>query len=158
MGMDANGICSIFRLYADVILSRLFRKFLRRQALCNEGRFSPYRRVYVEAFIPELVPAQLPVRVRNIPLRRGLTTSKVRGRHAYSFPSHQARLGVRAMRSRRSDQRRTEGTALEIFVRRGGLITVRDHLRPPGVRPDARRFTIAGEIRRRDRGSLALPH
>src|SRR5207249_4688998 len=48
-------------------------QFLRRQALRNERRLAPHGCVHAAAVVPKLVPAPLSLRLRDIPLRRGLT-------------------------------------------------------------------------------------
>ncbi len=53
----------------DALLPRLFREFLRWQTLRDEGRVAANGCVHVAAILPELVPAALSVRLRDIPLR-----------------------------------------------------------------------------------------
>src|SRR5689334_17600280 len=74
MGMDAHRFRAVSRIHADAFLSGLFRKLLRRQALRYERRFAPHRRVHAAPFVPQLVSTALPVRLRNVPLRRRLSS------------------------------------------------------------------------------------
>ena len=73
LGMDAHAVCALSRVPAIFVLSRVFREFLRREALRDEGRFAAHGRMHAAAVVPQLVPAALPVRVRDISLRRTLT-------------------------------------------------------------------------------------
>src|SRR5882672_4966443 len=72
VGVDTDGVRAVSGVYADAILSKLFRKFLRRQTLRDEGRLAAHRSVHAPALFPKLVPTALSVRLRNVPLRRGL--------------------------------------------------------------------------------------
>src|SRR5216683_3124704 len=72
LGMDAHAVCAFFRLPGILVLSRIFREFLRWEALRDEGWFTAHGRLHVAAVVPQLVPAALPVRVRHISLRRTL--------------------------------------------------------------------------------------
>src|SRR5882762_6387162 len=72
VGVDADGVRAVSGVYADAVLSRVFRKFFRRQALRYEGWLAAHRGVHAAAVVPKLVPASLSVRLRNVPLRRGL--------------------------------------------------------------------------------------
>lgn len=74
--MDAHAVRGLPWVCADALLSRLFREFLRWQTLCDEGRVAANGRVHVTAILPELVPATLPVRVRNLPLRGRLELAR----------------------------------------------------------------------------------
>jgi hypothetical protein len=67
--MDANGIQTISRVLADAFLSWILSEFLRWEALRHEGRLTAHGCLYAATVVPQLVPAALPVRVRNVPLR-----------------------------------------------------------------------------------------
>jgi len=76
MGMDAHGVQTISRFYGDAVLSRILSEFLRWKALRYEGRFTPHGSLHAAAVVPQLVPAALSVRLRNVSLRRGLIQHK----------------------------------------------------------------------------------
>ncbi len=61
---------------ADALLPRLFREFLRWQTLRDEGRVVANGCMHVTAIFPELVPAALSVRLRDIPLRGRLALAR----------------------------------------------------------------------------------
>ena len=63
-----DGLCG-FR-GVDPRISRLLSRFLRRQALCPQGRFVGDRRGACTAELPQLVPGALFVRVRHVSLCR----------------------------------------------------------------------------------------
>jgi len=47
VGVDADRIRAVSGVYADAILSKLFRKFFRRQALRDEGWLAAHRSVHL---------------------------------------------------------------------------------------------------------------
>ena len=67
--MDAVKIRAVPWICGHALLPRLFREFLRWQTLRDEGRVLANCRVHVATILPELVPAALSVRIRDIPLR-----------------------------------------------------------------------------------------
>src|SRR5438270_4684395 len=72
MGMDLHAIRPVPRIRAVSLLSRIFRRFLRRQALRHERRVGAHRRMHAPAYISQLVPGSLPICLRRIPLREFL--------------------------------------------------------------------------------------
>src|ERR1700730_17326824 len=74
--MDAHGVCALCRVSAIFFLSRVFREFLRWEALRDEGRVAAHSRMHVTAVVPELVPAEVPVCAGYIPLRVTLTPAE----------------------------------------------------------------------------------
>src|SRR5204862_1067014 len=72
VGVDADGVRTVSGVYADAVLSRVFRKLFRRQALRYEGWLAAHRGVHAAAVVPKLVPAALSVRLSNVLLYRGL--------------------------------------------------------------------------------------
>src|SRR5438045_7295907 len=72
--MDAHGVRALSGIHSDALLSGLFRKLLRRQALRSERRIAAHGFVYAAPLVPQLVSTALPVRLRNLPLRRGLSS------------------------------------------------------------------------------------
>src|SRR5258706_16183740 len=72
MGVDFYSVRALPRIRALPVLSRIFRKFLRRPALRDEGRLGAHRGVHAAAVVPQLVPARLSLRVHWIPLREEL--------------------------------------------------------------------------------------
>lgn len=74
--MDQNAVCAVSWIRADALLPRLFREFLRWEALRDEGRIAPNGRMHVAAILPELVPASLSIRLRNIPVRGGIALAR----------------------------------------------------------------------------------
>src|SRR5882757_3503618 len=72
MGMDAHSLCSLSRVPAISVLSRLLGEFFRRPTLRHERRFASHGRVHAAAVVSQLVPATLSIRLRDFPLRRTL--------------------------------------------------------------------------------------
>src|ERR1700680_4811449 len=72
MGVDLDSIRALPRIRALPVLSRIFRQFLRRPALRDEGPLRAPRGVHAAAVIPHLVPAALSLRLHRIPMREEL--------------------------------------------------------------------------------------
>jgi hypothetical protein len=72
MGVDAHALCSLSRVPAIFVLSRLLREFFRRPTLRNERWFASHGCVHAAAVVSQLVPATLSIRLRDFPLRRTL--------------------------------------------------------------------------------------
>ena len=73
-----DGDRAVSWIYGNAVLPRIFREFLRWQTLCDERRVAANGSVHVAAILPELVPAALPVRLRDVPLRGRLARDKTR--------------------------------------------------------------------------------
>src|SRR4029077_195728 len=73
MGVDFNCVRAAARLRGTRVLPRIFGEFLRRPALRDERRLCAYGRMHAAALLPQLVPAALPVRVRDIQSGGGIT-------------------------------------------------------------------------------------
>src|SRR5205823_12590932 len=72
--MDAHGVRALSGIHSDALLSGLFHKLLRRQALRSERRIAAHGLVYAASVVPQLVSTALPVRFRTLPWRGGLST------------------------------------------------------------------------------------
>src|SRR5580692_9347595 len=116
--MDADEIRAVPWICGAALLPRLFCEFLRWQTLRDEGRVAANGRVHVAAILPELVPATLSVRLRDIPLRGRLAKQTwALGRpHADANPSAETCVRVRGRRARSPDKERTTRITVEIFV------------------------------------------
>src|SRR6266849_526000 len=67
--MDAHRVCAAAGVRTDAVLSWLLCEFLRRKALRDERGIAAHCRLHVTALLPQLVPAALPVCLRNFSLR-----------------------------------------------------------------------------------------
>src|SRR5882762_8859782 len=126
MGVDADRVRVFSGIHFDALLSGLLREFLRRQALCDEGRLAADRCLHAATIVPKLVSAALPVRLRNVPLRRGLIKPKPGRPHgdACTVTSEPARVCICSGRAQEPYQAWTARTSIKILVRRSGLGTV----------------------------------
>src|ERR1700726_3096687 len=74
--MDAPRVCAAAGFRTDAVLSWLLCEFLRRKALRDERGIAAHCRLHVAALLPQLVPAALPVCLRNFSLRRRVKIAK----------------------------------------------------------------------------------
>src|ERR1700730_12682986 len=71
MGMDGDAVRALSGIRGvDSWLRRIFGRLLRRQALRAQGRLVGHGRPARAPELPQLVPGPLPVRLRQVPLRR----------------------------------------------------------------------------------------
>src|SRR5947208_1811204 len=69
MGMDDDTLSALSRLPTLPVLSRLFGAFLRRSALRAEGGLAADGGAAAAPVVPQLVPTELPLRLRRLPVR-----------------------------------------------------------------------------------------
>src|SRR5207249_10200764 len=67
MGVDVDGLRAVSGLRPDAIVSGVFRRVLRRRALRDEGSVAGDRARAGPPQLPQLVPAELSVRVCDVP-------------------------------------------------------------------------------------------
>ncbi len=85
LGMDVDGVRSAAGLHAPAVVSRVLRRLLRRRTRRDEGRLAGHGRRAGAAVLPQLVPAALSIRLRDVPVRP-------RRRPAMTPPAHSAVL------------------------------------------------------------------
>ncbi len=69
VGMDAHILRAVSRVRTVFLLSRLLGELFRRETLRDERRFAAHGLVHAAAVVSQLVPAALPIRLRDLPLR-----------------------------------------------------------------------------------------
>src|ERR1700687_11602 len=158
VGVDADGGRAVSGVHAHAILSKLFRKLFRRQALRDEGWLATHRSVHAAALVPKLVPTALSVRLRNVPLRRGLIKPNPGRLHgnACTVTIAPARVCICGGRAGEPHHTWTERASFKVFVRRSRLGAVRDDLRLAGVWTHARGCAAAGKVCGRNCPAAAL--
>src|SRR5438445_3012630 len=75
MGMDEHAVRSISRLPRDAVVSRILGRFLRRPARGDERRVARHGARAAAAHVQELVSSSLSVRLRHLPLCKGLAVT-----------------------------------------------------------------------------------
>src|SRR5579864_4213760 len=115
MGMDVNTIRAFPWFQAIPVLSRILGELFRRETLCDEGRLATHCRLHVAALVPQLVPAALSLRLRKVPHSGGIIHGHPNS-HVHARRLRNARRRFSRGRSRRTEQKGAEGTAIEVFV------------------------------------------
>ena len=70
VGMDVHGLRAVSRVRADGVVSGVLRRLLRRPALRHEGRVPGHGEGADPPELPQLVPAELSLCLREVPDRR----------------------------------------------------------------------------------------
>ena len=70
LGVDLDGLRTVPRVRADGVVPGVLGRLLRRPALRHEGGVAGDRARADPPELPQLVPPELPVRLRDVPLRR----------------------------------------------------------------------------------------
>src|SRR5579862_4341758 len=117
MGMDRNAIRPSARFRGFFFLFRLLGKLLRWKALRDEGRLGTHRCGDAAPLFPELVPTPLPVRLREVPLREGVTHG-FRSENDAGDPRKRRAGTVFVRCSCGLEPRRAKRVAVEISLRR----------------------------------------
>src|SRR5436190_20688694 len=71
MGVDEHDLRALPGVHRDGVVSGIFCRFFRRRALRDERRVAGHGARAAAADVPQLVPAAISIRLRDVPMREG---------------------------------------------------------------------------------------
>ena len=152
LGVDVHGLRAVSGVRADGVLPAVLGRLLRRQALRAEGRLAGDAEGARPPQLPQLVPRDVPVRLREVP----------DGGPGDAIPSSAQAPPAEAVRDFAEDVRRdlalsAEAAPVEVPLQRPRLRALRGDL-PPALVPDhARRGAAARAVRPGDGRTARRP-